>query len=205
MSVDDTSPKRTGGLRQRKKERARLEIQQHALRLFREQGFRGTTVEQVAAAAEVAPSTVFRYFPRKQDLVKIGQFHSLREPFTEAFRDQPPELTTLDAVRTAIREAITSLEPTERTARSERDHGLLEVPELWSANIAMVIEELAIIQDLIAERTGRPADDPAVRGLTAAILGLGLEALIRCSQDSTLDIADELDQSLQHLGTAVTM
>jgi AcrR family transcriptional regulator len=35
------------------------------MRLFREQGYEATTIEQIAAAAEVAPSTCFRYFPAK--------------------------------------------------------------------------------------------------------------------------------------------
>lgn len=204
MSGGDISPKRTG-LRERKKERARLEIQRHALRLFREQGFQATTVEQIAEAAEVAPSTVFRYFPRKQDLARIDQFHSLREPFAEAFRNQPADLTTLEAVRAALRDALATLEQADRAARGERDHGLLELPELWSANIASVIDELQVIQALIAERTHRDVDDPAVRGLTASILGLGLEALMRCSSDPGLDLADELDRMLGHLAAAATM
>ena len=200
---DGSSPK--PGLRERKKERARSEIQQQALRLFREQGFHATTVEQVAEAAEVAPSTVFRYFPRKQDLTKLGEFHSLREPFAEAFRSQPAELSALEAVRAAIRTALKSLQPADRAARGERDHGLLEVPELWSANLPVLVEELAVIGDLIAERTGRSADDPAVRALTATILGLGLDALIRCSHHPELDLADELDRTLQELATATRM
>ncbi len=41
------------GLRERKKARTRVSIQQHAMRLFRAQGYQATTVEQIAAAAEV--------------------------------------------------------------------------------------------------------------------------------------------------------
>ncbi|HUJ75276.1 MAG TPA: TetR family transcriptional regulator, partial [bacterium] len=57
------------GLRERKKAKTRAVIQQHALRLMKEQGYQATTVEQIAEAAEVSPSTFFRYFPTKEDVV----------------------------------------------------------------------------------------------------------------------------------------
>jgi hypothetical protein len=57
----DSAPRgRIVGLRERKKAKTRAAIQEHALRLFRIQGYEATTIEQIADAAEVSPSTVFR-------------------------------------------------------------------------------------------------------------------------------------------------
>lgn len=82
------------GLRERKKARTRKTIRTEAFRLFREKGYPHTTVEQIAAAAEVSPSTFFRYFPTKEDLVLADD---LDPALIEAFQAQPPELSALTA------------------------------------------------------------------------------------------------------------
>src|SRR5215831_2993472 len=91
------------GLRERKKAKTRAAIQEHALRLIREQGYQATTVEQIAAAAEVSPSTFFRYFPTKEDVVT---YDALDPMFLEALRAQPPDLRPIQAIRAAFHEVF---------------------------------------------------------------------------------------------------
>src|SRR6201986_1226105 len=98
------------GLRERKKARTRASLREHALRLFREQGYQATTVEQIAAAAEVSPSTFFRYFPTKEDLVPKAD---LDGRIAEACARQPAELRPVAALRGAMREAWASFTPEE--------------------------------------------------------------------------------------------
>lgn len=62
------------GLRQRKKAATMRHVQATALELFGEDGFDRVTIEQVAEAAEVSPSTVYRYFGTKEGLVLHDEF-----------------------------------------------------------------------------------------------------------------------------------
>lgn len=71
------------GLRERKKVRTRNDIVESATRLFLDRGFDATTMDEIAAAAEVSRSTLFRYFGTKESLVfphqeeRLGMFRRL--------------------------------------------------------------------------------------------------------------------------------
>lgn len=57
------------GLRERKRVAAMRQIQMVALRLFDGRGFDQVTVEEIAAEAEVSPSSVYRYFGTKEGIL----------------------------------------------------------------------------------------------------------------------------------------
>ena len=98
MSNISPASKALGRLRERKKAKSRAVIQQQAMRLFTEKGYEATTVEQISEAAEVSPSTFFRYFPTKEDVVL---YDSLDPILLEAIRTQPAELSPIKAIMAA--------------------------------------------------------------------------------------------------------
>lgn len=67
------------GLRDDHARRTRTAISDAALRLFIEKGYEATTVDEVADEAGVSRSTVFRYFPEKEELVFAREVDHLRE------------------------------------------------------------------------------------------------------------------------------
>jgi AcrR family transcriptional regulator len=65
---------------ERRKERTRRRLLEEAQRLFKAKGFDNTTVEEIAAAADVAKGTFFNYFESKESLLGdllYNQMHAL--------------------------------------------------------------------------------------------------------------------------------
>jgi len=195
-----TSPANHGpasGLRERKKARTRAMIQDNALRLFRAQGYDATTVEQIAAAAEVSPSTFFRYFPTKEDVVAYDAFDP---SFIEAFRSQPRGLSTIAALRRALRSVTSGVSPAEMELQLVRDALIRAVPELRSRQVDEFVRTLELVMDLIAERTGRDARSPAVRAMAGAVIGVGIAALVgREAEGHALEYFDAIDAGFAEL------
>ena len=161
------------GLRERKKAKTRALIQEHALRLFRDQGYEETTVEEIAEAAEVSPSTVFRYFPTKPDLVI---YDDLDERMIEAFRAQPAELNAVQALRASLRTGFGAVVADELAIQLERGRLLRIVPELQAAMLGELARTTREVADLVAERAGRSADDDEVLALAGAVMGISIAA-----------------------------
>jgi AcrR family transcriptional regulator len=184
------------GLRERKKARTRDGIRRQALRLFREQGYHATTMEQIARAADVAPSTLFRYFPTKDDLARLSDYHALGPRVAELFGALPSDGDVLADLRTALRTAVDELPEDERRARAERDVLIATVPELWAANLGLVEEGTRVLRDLLARRTGRSAHDVAVRSLAGAVVGVCVQALADCADRPDTDPLAAVDEAL---------
>ena len=69
----------TTGLRERKRLAVLHTIQESALDLFDARGFDAVTIEEIAAAADVSPSTVYRYFGTKEGVIVSDEFDALSQ------------------------------------------------------------------------------------------------------------------------------
>lgn len=184
------------GLRERKKAKTRAAIQEHALRLFLEQGYEETTVEQIAEAAEVSPSTFFRYFPTKEDVV----LYDVLDPvLLAAFRAQPAELSPIQALRSALQAVFGGMPAEEMEVSRERARLMQSVPELRSRVLDELARSVSLFAELAAERVGRPPDDFAVRTLSGAILGVIIGAWLTGAADLAGDFVSQMDAALAHL------
>jgi AcrR family transcriptional regulator len=181
---------RPGGLRERKKARTRAAIREHALRLFREQGYHATTVEQIAEAAEVSPSTFFRYFPTKEDVVIQDDMDAIA---IAAFERQPAGLSPIAAFRAAWAETYAAL--TEETSAMT-----MAIPELRARAVDELSRTIDVIAQATAMRTGRDSGDFAVRNLVGAIIGVILSATMPWAEGHhTADMFARVDAALAHL------
>ena len=183
-------------LRERKKARTRAAIRQHALRLFRAQGYVETTVEQIAEAAEVSPSTFFRYFPTKEDVVLRDDFDPMA---IERFEAQPPELSPIAALRAAMRETFADAPADQITQWQELNRLTTSVPELRARVLDEWMRSVRLIADLMAKRLGRDPSDLVVRTLAGAITGVGMSAMIAAQDDPSADITALMDAGLELL------
>lgn len=161
------------GLRERKKQKTKASIQREALRLFKKHGYDETTIEDIAEAAEISPSTFFNYFPTKEDVVIYDEYDP--EVFAALMADTGRPLG--ESIRGAI-EAMAGVFETDREAIFERAKLSLEVPELR----ARTWEELERAQQhfaaVIASRTARDPQDFEVRVVALALVAAAFESAL---------------------------
>ncbi len=166
---------KTIGLRERKKQKTRESIQRTALRLFEKQGYEETTIEQIAAAVEISPSTFFNYFPTKEDVVLFDAYDPMAiQMFRELPKDEP-----LNVGLRRVLEMLAAAFERDEPAILARGRLFLEVPELRARAWDEVERTQLLIAQVLAERTGRRPDDfelrVTARVITAAMFEASLE------------------------------
>ena len=163
-----------GGLRERKKQKTRESIQRTALRLFEKQGYEETTIEQIAAAVEISPSTFFNYFPTKEDVVLYDAYDPMA---IQLFLDRPKDEPLNVGLRRVLEGLAATFQRDEQMILA-RGRLFLDVPELRARIWDEVERTQVLLAQMLAERTGRRPDDFELRVTVRVVTSAVFEATI---------------------------
>jgi AcrR family transcriptional regulator len=185
------------GLRERKKIKTREAIRTATYALVGEQGYDATTIEQIADRAEVSPSTVFRYFPTKEDIILTDEYDPV---LLEELRDRPADEPWPDTIRHVMREAVRTGVEEDLEVAKLRTQLMAQVPAVRSR----MMESMSVIGRMVctavAERTGRDPESLEVRVYAMSLIGGLMEAsLYWAENDHRDDFASLVDRTLEVL------
>ncbi|MEU6469013.1 TetR family transcriptional regulator [Streptomyces massasporeus] len=185
------------GLRERKKIKTRRAIRTAAYALIEEQGYDATTIEQIADRAEVSPSTVFRYFPAKEDIVVTDAWDPV---MTAELRARPADEPWADTLRHVLRTALDLTLAEEPDVTRLRTRLGVEVPAVRARMLENAAATGRLLRDALAERSGLEPDGLELRVFAMSVMGGLLEASHYWAETGHRDdIRDLVDRALDVL------
>jgi AcrR family transcriptional regulator len=166
------------GLRERKKQRTRRHIADTARRLFAERGFDRVTVAEIAREAEVAPATVFNYFPTKEDLF-YSRLEAFEEQLLTGIRERPAGQSILAAFAAFLLDQRGVLAMDAPGGDREATEQVQMITRVITGSPALLARERQVFDNyarslaaLIAEDTGADPGDVTSAAVANTLLGL---------------------------------
>jgi AcrR family transcriptional regulator len=183
--------------RQRKKTATRDRILASAQRLFLEQGYDATTVEQIAAAAGVSHMTFFRYFPSKEDVALSDSY----DPLIASFIAQTPAAWPLiQRIRAALVQGLRLVYDDARDSLLAQVKLIVSTPALrermWASQIAT---QEVILQALEADQRDPRASLEARVTVAACLAAAATAVLTWVENDGTPELPDLIEQAFDAL------
>ncbi|GAA3513257.1 TetR family transcriptional regulator [Aeromicrobium panaciterrae] len=182
----------TLGLRERKKVKTRLAIKAEAFQLFQKHGYEATTVEQIAEATEISPSTFFRYFPTKESVLIENQYPI---EIVERFDQQPEKLGLVDAMHAAVTEIFAELPSDELAALRKRNQLIMSTPDLRAAYMEHLFGLMTMIASKAARRSNGSEDSLEIRTFAWVMQGVLTAASTQWTENSDITIIEAFDRA----------
>ncbi|MFW6773939.1 mycofactocin system transcriptional regulator [Nocardioides sp. CPCC 205120] len=177
-------------------------IEAAALRLFEEQGFEQTTVDDIAEAAGISRRTLFRYFASKND-IPWGNFADGLEELERRLEAAPTDVPLWMALHEAILD-FNALAEDAVAQHRRRMRLLLRTPALQAHSALMYAEWRGVVARFVAARTGTDPGDVRAVVVGHAALAVSLAAYDAWLSHDDADLGELLDEALaalrEHLG-----
>jgi AcrR family transcriptional regulator len=186
-------------LRERTRAAMRAEVSEVAFRLFAEQGFDNTTVEQIAAEAGLSRTTFFRYFGTKEEVI-LGKLCEIGHEIAAALAARPEDERPWDSLRGAL-DMITQADPGEPGQSPDLMPLLSDACALITRQWEKTQGWQSMLVPEISRRLGGgPAGDLRARVLVASAIDcLDAAADAWTASDGTTPLAALLDQAMGEL------
>lgn len=190
-------------LRERKKLAAMRRLQDVALDLFDEHGYDAVTIEQIAAAAEVSPSSVYRYFGTKEQLVLWDEYDpQIMDYLDEALREHPP----VAAIRRAMARALEQVFGREEARVRRRVRRIFSEPALLAKTMEQTDVMVSWFGAMLAVHTGRDQDDLDVQVVAHAVTWSMVAVLRQWHASGFAEpLADGLDRAFELLEAGLAL
>ncbi|MFD8754396.1 TetR/AcrR family transcriptional regulator [Kitasatospora sp. NPDC059577] len=178
------------GRRERKKAATRQSLADAALRLFTERGYDEVGVREIADAADVSVTTLFKHFPDGKEALVFDQDVDREAALVAAVRERPADLTVPQALHRML------LGAHSRTVHADPGFDdflrLIDTtPALREYARRMWLRHEHALAAAIADDAGLAADDPGCRAL--AHFALEAPVLVRGTQDPDAALARVFD------------
>jgi mycofactocin system transcriptional regulator len=186
-----------GGRRGRPRATSRSELQAIAVRLFLEQGFEATTIEQVTAEAGISERTFFRYFTTKASVL-WADFDTEVSAIRAALAVVPDDVPMMDAIRAAV--VAANHYRAEDVLQMRRRMSLIATEPALSFGAAEHYADWELaISEFAARRLGQPAESLYCLAIGRSVLAACRAAYDRWSARADSDLPWYLDAVLTAL------
>lgn len=182
-------------LRERKKRLAQATIEEAALRLFQQQGYEQTSIQDIADAVMMSPRTFFRYFASKEEVlirpIRAGRSEGLRSLQRVASTESPHT-----ALR-AIFVSMASLYQQQRASFLIRYQVVMQTPSIASFYLSALAQTEPAICDALCSHLESATNRNKIRFLVAiymAALRVALEEWLE--QEAQGDLVSLLGEYL---------
>ncbi|MFF1922055.1 TetR/AcrR family transcriptional regulator [Streptomyces sp. NPDC058221] len=155
------------GRRERKKAATRRAISDSALELFLERGYDHVSIRDIAEAADVSTTTVFKHFTGKEALV-FDQEDSNDAQLIAAVRERPAGQSVPDALRRHVLDSWLPI--AEHPQREEFNHLVDSTPALRAYAERMWARHTGTLSAAIADDFGVDHDNLACATLARFVL-----------------------------------
>jgi AcrR family transcriptional regulator len=189
---DDPQPM---SLRERKKRLAQATIEEAALRLFQQQGYEQTSIQDVADAVMMSPRTFFRYFASKEEVL-LGPIHAIQSDGLRFLQ----QIASTESPQTALRatmEYLASQYQQQRTSFLLRYRVAIQTPSIVSFYLQAVTQTESALCDALCSHLETAKNRQKMRFLVALYMtALRVALNVWLEQEAQEDLVSLLGEYL---------